>query len=185
MGNEEKLWAAINELQERVTALEATKKKYRKVGEGEPSGVAMVRETFLRSFSRVFDHAYAGWGAKENALAKSWLTSVPLEKALEYATIYPQWKDKAIVRAGHPFSLLIARYVQLDAHMKRHPKIVADLIAAIARERVEIDSKVGDYESRVWADIQAKRNPLISGGVQDALQNDSEQPVLGTRDEPT
>lgn len=170
MGETDELRREINELEARITALEGKKTRNRKVVESEPSSVAVVREAFLRSFRNTFGHDYAGWGAKENSLAKNWLKSVPLERALEYVAIYPKWKDKMIIRNGHPFHLLTGHYVRLDAHMRRYPKLVADLIASMARENVEVNAKVKDYESRAFADIQKEQDSRDGLGFQNPVQ---------------
>jgi hypothetical protein len=185
----DELIGKVKELEERLAKLEAKKTRSGRakgaVASETKSPGAQVRDAFLGSFRTVFGHDYPGWGARENGMAGQWLKSVPLERALEYALIYPHWKDYAVFKAGHPFSLLVQRYVQLDAHMKRYPEIVNGLIGIKARENVEINDKVKDHESRIYADIQAKPNPLIGGGTQDQIPLTTNGPVLGTCGEPS
>lgn len=175
----------IEELESRLERLEKKKTKRKPAEEVGESPVARVRDTFLRSFRTVFGHDYAGWGAKENGLITGWLKSIPLDKALMYAQVYPHWKDRVVIQAGHPLHMLTSRYIQLDAHINRYPDVVRALIEARARENIEIGDQVKDHEVRIHADRQKNTNPRLGYGLQDAVQDNTNPPLLGSHSEPS
>lgn len=185
----DELIGKVAELEERIARLEGPKAKSRTRRPGTladgPTPVGQIRDAFLGSFRNKFGHDYAGWGARENGMASTWLKSVSLEAALNYTKIYPHWKEQMVTRAGHPFALLVQRYVQLDAHMQRYPDYVRDVIESKARDNVTINDKVKDHEIRLHADAgQAQSNPLIGGGSQGQIQNVTNPAISGQHSEP-
>lgn len=177
----EQILKRLEEVEKRLAKLE--KKRSTKA---QPSEVAEIRGVFLSEYEKRFKHPYVGWGAKENGMAAQWLKSVPFEKALLYAKIYPHWKEKRAIAAGHPFYLLVQNYVQLEAHIRRHKALVDDIIDARARENVEIGSKVKDQEVIHYGNQhKAGSNQSLIDHMQDEIQTHAEPKLLGPRSEPT
>lgn len=177
------LQAEVAGLKARISEIESRVPKKKKSTKDEPSEVALIRRAFLESFEKTFGHPYVGLGAKENGMIKTWLKSVPFERALEMSMVYPKWKEKHVVRSGHPFGLLIAKHVELDAHMCRYPQLVQDIIKSRARETVEIIEKSKDFEVKIHAELQNRgpENLRIETGCNLELNQPGEANVpLGT-----
>lgn len=172
----EQILKRLLEIEKRLEKLEKkrTKKEH-------PSAVSEIKGVFLNEYEKKFKHSYPGWGAKENGMAAQWLKSVPLEAALLYAKVYPHWKERRCINAGHPFYLLVQNYVQLEAHIKRHRSLVDDIVNAKARENVEINDRVKDAE--VLAHGQRYKNAdnqLLADSMQEQIQAPTEPTVPGT-----
>jgi len=146
----EEMREQIKALSERLAVLEAggpvKKKRISPSSKQEPSSVSKIRDAFLGSFLKAHGHEYPGWGARENGQAANWLRSIQVEKAVAYATVFPHWKNKRMVTRGHTFSDLIVNYVELDAHMNRHMKIVSDIAGAAVMEKFLITNAIEQQE---------------------------------------
>jgi len=107
-----------------------------------PSPISEIRTSFLESFEKEFGRSYPGWGVKENGQAKAWLKSVSVETAKELCRLYPKWNDPWVTKQGHPFGILVAQYVQLDAWSKSHRILVDKIAKGRAVEAVDIKKAV-------------------------------------------
>ena len=153
---ENKVWEKLDEIEKRLEKLEGKKKP-------KDPGVSTIRDTFLQSFKDQFGHEYPGWGAKENGMAKNWLKSVSMDQALLFVRAYVRWKDKFIIQKGHPFGLLVANYVQLDANIKRYPQIMAEIAKASTRDKAMMESISKEEEIRVNVQSRKSRDDLEIG----------------------
>ena len=146
----EEMREQIKALSERLAVLEdggqGKKKRISRSSKQEPSSVSKIRDAFLGSFLKAHGHEYPGWGARENGQAANWLRSIPVDKAVAYAAVFPHWKNKRMVTRGHTFSDLITNYVELDAHMNRHKKIVSDIAGAAVMEKFLITNAIEQQE---------------------------------------
>ncbi len=120
-------------------------------GSKDPTPASRIRSVFLESWQSEFGKEYPGWGRKENGQAAAWASSVNIEKALEYCRFYPKWNDPWVSRRGHPFGILVAQYVQLDAWMCRPKEIGEKMAKGRAYEKVLIESTQGLEEMKQYA----------------------------------
>lgn len=146
------LVARIVTLEDRVRELEE-KKKPKKA----PTGVSEVRDTFLKSFESFHGHPYAGWSAKENAQAAMLIRAVSLEKAIQYAKIYPTWLNQFAVKSGHPFGLLLKSYVELESDLKRRAAKLAMMAEGKIKDKMEMEEAQKEREVHARA-IQARHH---------------------------
>lgn len=117
----------------------------------------------MEAYRKEFGKEYPGWGAKENGQASGWLKSVSLERALGYCRAYPIWNEPQISRLGHPFGLLIAKYVQLDAWL-HHPDQIADKMASgRAYEKVLVTADQNLKEMIEYADRDERKRKSRMG----------------------
>lgn len=125
---------------DRAKTLEVRSKKEikRENTASTPNGVSQVtqiRDCFIEAYKKEFQKNYPGWGAKENAQAKSWLRSISIDQALEYCRHYPKWNDPWISRNGHPFGILVSQYVKLDAWSHRPESVIKKMAAGRVAEK--------------------------------------------------
>lgn len=185
----ESLRISIDELTARVEVLEkqlekkARPKREKSAKEDTPG--AAVRRQFLESWKARFGNDYPAWGAKENGLAGSWLRSVSLENALLYCKIYPFWdRDSFVIKAGHPFHLLVTKCVQLDADMKRYPEKMKMLAKSQTREKMIVEEHQKQAEVLIHAERIGNPSPNQQVGFDGCVQipNQDQQRVPGERD---
>lgn len=127
-------------------------------GSKDPTPASQIRSCFLEAYQKEFGKEYPGWGAKEFGQAASWLRSVPLQKALDYCRLYPQWNDPWVSKQGHPFGILVAQYVKLDAWNDRPQQLVDKMVLGRAREKVLGEQKRTLVEMRMHGEIQEQQN---------------------------
>lgn len=167
------------DLQLRIEKLEGKKKKAK-----EPSGVSAVRDAFLKSYKLAHKDEYPGWGLPENVQVARWLKSIPIEKALVYAKIYPFWQTNAVVvRAGHPLYMLIRNVVELDAHLKRYPEHVRKIVESRALTNVATKDLQKEAEVKAYgSQIESRSNPAIGNGGIEQIQNEDRKSLPGPCD---
>ena len=101
-----------------MEALEKCRTKNRRpstIYPSESTDGTKIKNQFLACYKKTFGREYPGFGAKENAQAKSWLRSCSLEKALVLCEFFCRWNDAQAARRGHAFGDLVARWVELSA----------------------------------------------------------------------
>lgn len=139
MTNEE-LAAKVRELEQRLEKLESKKKPKSE----SDSRVSETRRTFIDAYQAKFKHEYF-WGAKESGLAKTWLKSISLERAKWLIGWFVQWNDPFIVKAGHPFGLLVSNTVKLEAQLARGKRYFEQ----VAESKLIEKETLGKEEERV------------------------------------
>lgn len=139
----------------------------------------------MAAYERAYNYPYAGWGARENAQAKNWLKSCPLEKAVTLCKFYPHWKgDLQCVRAAHPFTMLVQRWVALyawvqDEHAQRYREFYARV-----EDRINYKSAEENINVRRLAE-ETRNYDQIGNTIGNQISSQTVAGILGTYSEPS
>lgn len=168
----DKILSSIENLTKRVEALEEKKPKKERLG--EQTAVGKVRTQFLYWYEKKYGRPYVGWGAKENGQAASWLRSVSLETALTLCEFYFKWPDARAVQAAHSFSMLVVRYVELNAWVQDKEQHNYRVAHARVSERVQIRAVEDVFNVRARAE-QTRYVGLPSEPLRKSISEQTEQ----------
>lgn len=164
-------------------------KEPRQANPSDSTPVTLVKEAFFENYQKEFKREYTGWGPKEYRQATNWLKSVSLETAKRLCALYPKWNDPWVTKQGHPFGILIAQYVQLDAWAQNSKQLIAKIAAGKAAENVDLKRAV-DFEEmkrglkHTTAKQQALENLSSTGRVQKPIPITATQRILGESRDP-
>jgi len=136
-----------------------------------------IREAFTIGYYKKFGHEYPMWGAKENALVKTLLTSCGLEKSLWLIGWYLQWTDPFVVQAGHPFGLLVTNLVKMEAQLQRKGRYFDQVAQAKAMKKVVLDERLllANLTASGEARARQKLGQQISFGANGELPDETDQ----------
>ncbi len=150
----------VKELRKRLNDLEL---KHDKKPKPNPH-IAEIRKNFLSGYLDKYNREYPAWGAKQNGLAKSMLSSVAIERATILIRYYFLWNDPRVVKAGHPFEMLVVRIVELDTLAHNYKEHKTRVALAETKERMETQ------QSREIAEVAAHVERINSSGDRSRIQ---------------
>jgi hypothetical protein len=136
-----------------------------------------IREAFTIGYCKRFGYEYPMWGAKENSLAKTLLTSCGLEKSLWLINWYLVWTDPFVTQAGHPFGLLITNLVKMEAQLQRKGRYFDQVAQSKAMKKVVLDERLLLAELTATGEARARQKlgQQISFGTNGELPDETNQ----------
>jgi hypothetical protein len=138
-----------------------------------------VRNAFLSAYERCFASAYpATFSGKEYRQIDSWLKSVSLEQALEYCRVWPEWNDPWVTERGHAFGLLITKYIELDAWMKRPGQMIEKIAIGRATKKAQLTDIQRLAEIKAYAAMDKEPNSKHLSGGSEGLPGSSQNGIL-------
>lgn len=166
--------------------LELLKEEIKKI-EAASSLVTELKVAFCNAYRDEFERDYPGWGVKENSQCKTWLKSVPFEKAKELCVLYMRWNDPWVTERGHTFGILVTKYVELDAWARGGQRLIEKIAMGRAHRSVDLKRAVEreersrglQHRSEELRSLEEGEGSLNSSEVHRKLQGASERPVRG------